>query len=152
MGQNQNAKIGLEKSQKIATWFHFLLRFKRFQVWIQTVEVPNFRTFPYLTKSFFSKKFPRDAMTDLWKSLNVQHCFSARFHNDACRGTGSKNGTCYTASECQTKGGTNGGTCASGYGVCCLCKTKRGLNLLHITIMVFIDLNYYSNSSFLAFL
>ena len=24
--------------------------------------------------------------------------------------------------ECSTKGGTNDGTCASGFGVCCICK------------------------------
>jgi len=33
--------------------------------------------------------------------------------------SGSKNGTCYTAEECSNKGGTNAGSCASGFGVCC---------------------------------
>jgi len=42
-----------------------------------------------------------------------------RFPNDICSGT-SRNGTCYTAEECSTKGGTNDGTCASGFGVCCI--------------------------------
>merc|ERR1711990_1277259 len=43
-----------------------------------------------------------------------------RFPNDPCTVTsGSKNGTCYTAEECSTKGGTNAGSCASGFGVCC---------------------------------
>jgi hypothetical protein len=43
-----------------------------------------------------------------------------RFPNDPCViGTSSKNGTCYTAEECSNKGGTNGGSCASGFGVCC---------------------------------
>ncbi|XP_071749656.1 uncharacterized protein [Lepeophtheirus salmonis] len=41
-----------------------------------------------------------------------------RFRNDACSG-GSKNGTCYTSAECESRGGTNGGSCASGFGVCC---------------------------------
>merc|ERR1719367_510544 len=31
----------------------------------------------------------------------------------------TKNGTCYTAEECSQKGGSNDGSCASGYGVCC---------------------------------
>ena len=44
-----------------------------------------------------------------------------RFPNDACEGTGNKNGTCYTPEECENKGGTNSGSCASGYGVCCTC-------------------------------
>merc|ERR1719225_1842890 len=43
-----------------------------------------------------------------------------RFPNDPCViSGGSKNGTCYTAEECSNKGGTNAGSCASGFGVCC---------------------------------
>ena len=34
----------------------------------------------------------------------------------------AKNGTCYTTSECEARSGTNGGSCAAGYGVCCQCK------------------------------
>jgi len=41
-----------------------------------------------------------------------------RFPNDACDG-GSRNGTCYTKEECSDKGGTEDGSCAQGYGVCC---------------------------------
>ena len=45
------------------------------------------------------------------------------FPNDPCASSdGLRNGTCYTATECQSKGGINGGTCASGFGVCCVCK------------------------------
>ena len=44
-----------------------------------------------------------------------------RFNNGPCQGD-SKNGTCYTTEECETKGGTNSGSCASGYGVCCTCN------------------------------
>lgn len=40
------------------------------------------------------------------------------FPNDPCEAD-TKNGTCYTAEECSQKGGTNDGSCASGYGVCC---------------------------------
>jgi len=40
------------------------------------------------------------------------------FPNDPCDAD-TKNGTCYTAEECSQKGGTNSGSCASGYGVCC---------------------------------
>jgi hypothetical protein len=44
-----------------------------------------------------------------------------RFPNDACLATtASKNGTCYTAEECSNKGGTSGGSCAEGFGVCCV--------------------------------
>merc|ERR1712223_1834875 len=42
--------------------------------------------------------------------------------------TGSKNrnGTCYTSSECTSKGGTASGNCAAGFGVCCLFLYKTG--------------------------
>lgn len=43
-----------------------------------------------------------------------------RFPNDGCIVSGgTKNGTCYTTEECSSKGGVNGGSCASGFGVCC---------------------------------
>merc|ERR1739848_980830 len=48
-----------------------------------------------------------------------------RFPNDICSCT-SRNGTCYTAEECSTKGGTNDGTCASGFGVCCIFALSCG--------------------------
>merc|ERR1711899_651810 len=41
-----------------------------------------------------------------------------KFPNDICSRS-SYNGTCYTAEECSSKGGTNEGSCASGFGVCC---------------------------------
>merc|ERR1712238_173892 len=42
-----------------------------------------------------------------------------KFPNDVCAGA-SRNGTCYTAEECSTKGGASDGSCASGFGVCCV--------------------------------
>ena len=30
----------------------------------------------------------------------------------------------YFREECSNKGGTNGGSCASGFGVCCTCKLQ----------------------------
>ena len=43
-----------------------------------------------------------------------------RFANTACTGTNSYNGTCYTSAECSSYGGTGSGTCAAGFGVCCI--------------------------------
>ena len=53
-----------------------------------------------------------------------------QFSNDGCRststissgGTGStnRNGTCFTNNECSSKGGTAAGSCAAGFGVCCV--------------------------------
>lgn len=42
-----------------------------------------------------------------------------RFPNDACKGTSTRNGTCYTSAECSDKGGSSSGSCADGFGVCC---------------------------------
>ncbi len=52
------------------------------------------------------------------------------FPNAACSGSGTKNGTCYTQAECSSLGGTNAGSCASGFGVCCTCE---GLLPVHTT-------------------
>ena len=56
----------------------------------------------------------------LYFSVNIYEII--KFPNDVCVGA-TKNGTCYTAMECANRGGNNAGTCASGFGVCCECKT-----------------------------
>ena len=48
------------------------------------------------------------------------------FPNSACGATSGYNGTCYTASECTSKGGTASGTCASSFGVCCVFSLACG--------------------------
>merc|ERR1719330_30487 len=48
-----------------------------------------------------------------------------KFPNDVCSGT-TRNGTCYTAEECSNLGGTTDGSCASGFGVCCLFSLSCG--------------------------
>eukprot|EP00095_Tigriopus_kingsejongensis_P001716 maker-scaffold539_size142544-snap-gene-0.25 protein:Tk01716 transcript:maker-scaffold539_size142544-snap-gene-0.25-mRNA-1 annotation:"hypothetical protein X777_11818" len=51
-----------------------------------------------------------------------------KFQNTRCM-TGvntNTNGTCYTAEECRTKLGTSEGTCAGGYGVCCIFRIRCG--------------------------
>lgn len=46
-----------------------------------------------------------------------------KFKNSWCTAS-NVNGTCYTANECETIGGTSTGTCADGFGVCCIVKLK----------------------------
>jgi len=59
------------------------------------------------------------------KALNVFNV--VKFPNDACTSTSSNyNGTCYTATECKTLGGTASGTCASSFGVCCVFSLTCG--------------------------
>jgi len=42
------------------------------------------------------------------------------FKNDACASLSGNNGTCYSSKDCIKQGGVRSGTCASGFGVCCL--------------------------------
>ncbi len=49
-----------------------------------------------------------------------------RFPNDPCPGNAGKNGTCYTNDECESRGGLNGGVCASGFGICCIINVGCG--------------------------
>jgi len=42
------------------------------------------------------------------------------FPNTACGALNGYNGTCFTASECEAKGGSASGACASSFGVCCV--------------------------------
>jgi len=51
------------------------------------------------------------------------------FPNDGCasqsvQGSKPRNGTCFTSTECNEKGGTVSGNCAAGFGVCCLFITS----------------------------
>lgn len=48
-----------------------------------------------------------------------------RFANDACEAADGKTGVCMTSSECKTSGGGASGTCAKGYGTCCLLVKKK---------------------------
>jgi len=56
-----------------------------------------------------------------------------RFPNAACVGSNANMGTCYTAEECEDNSGTASGSCADGYGVCCIfsinCGGKSSQNL-----------------------
>merc|ERR1712117_676585 len=48
-----------------------------------------------------------------------------QFPNQQCTSASSSStyGTCYTASECSSKGGSTDGNCAAGFGVCCVITT-----------------------------
>jgi len=41
-----------------------------------------------------------------------------KFKNEPCVGS-QRNGTCFTSAECEEAGGSEDGTCADGFGVCC---------------------------------
>merc|ERR1712018_359669 len=58
------------------------------------------------------------------KALSVFNVVT--FPNSACGATNGYNGTCFTTSECEAKGGTASGTCASSFGVCCVFSLSCG--------------------------
>lgn len=43
-----------------------------------------------------------------------------QFNNGMCNATSGEMGVCFTAAECTSKGGVSSGSCASGFGVCCV--------------------------------
>ncbi|XP_063236070.1 uncharacterized protein LOC134538576 [Bacillus rossius redtenbacheri] len=43
-----------------------------------------------------------------------------QFANQGCAAASGDNGTCLTAAECDSRGGTASGPCAGGYGICCV--------------------------------
>lgn len=67
---------------------------------------------------------------DMDRNAKLLPIFSVvTFPNDLCAGTESgatRNGTCYTSAECSSKGGTSSGSCASGFGVCCIFALSCG--------------------------
>lgn len=48
-----------------------------------------------------------------------------KFKNEPCIGS-SRNGTCFTSAECDNAGGTESGSCADGFGVCCIVLLTNG--------------------------
>lgn len=49
-----------------------------------------------------------------------------QFKNGPCNTTETQSGTCYTRTECDARGGSSFGTCAGGFGVCCLFSLNCG--------------------------
>jgi len=65
-----------------------------------------------------------DVLERTGRNLSVFNVVS--FPNSVCGATNGFNGTCYTASECTSLGGTASGTCASSFGVCCVFSIACG--------------------------
>ena len=69
-----------------------------------------------------SKSGPHNSLTT--KSPKTQKFLNlitwVKFDNTECAGTSGDNGTCFTSNECSEIGGTPDGTCATGFGVCCV--------------------------------
>lgn len=68
------------------------------------------------------------AFQNIWTS-NFKHCLNLHFVLKSIALLNNsyhfnfrinRNGTCFTSTECEEKGGSASGNCASGFGVCCL--------------------------------
>ena len=58
--------------------------------------------------------------------ISVFSLFSIiRFQNDICNVTVNEQGVCYTSHECEIRGGRAAGSCAAGFGTCCVCKKSK---------------------------
>ena len=73
-----------------------------------------------------------------YRFLNPFSLFSlVQFPNSECNSASGTQGTCYTGSECTQRGGTADGSCASGFGVCCIfsndCNTETSQNGTYFT-------------------
>jgi len=64
---------------------------------------------------------PRDKAQKAIGIFNI-----VKFNNDVCDTGNNMNGTCYTAEECTNRNGVASGSCADGYGVCCVITLTCG--------------------------
>jgi len=70
-----------------------------------------------------------------------------QFPNKACSSTSGtySNGTCYTAGECSSKGGSSQGNCAAGFGVCCIFSVSTTASSVSENCTYIVNPNYPSN-------
>ena len=81
----------------------------------------------FISEALAEEAASSNATSDSSRDGKVLSVFNVvTFPNSACGATNGYNGTCYTASECTTKGGTASGTCASSFGVCCVFSIACG--------------------------
>jgi len=70
-----------------------------------------------------------------------------QFPNDACGSTSGtfNNGTCYTSGECSSKGGSSQGSCAAGFGVCCIFTVSASASTIRENCTYITNPSYPSN-------
>jgi len=70
-----------------------------------------------------------------------------QFPNDVCTSTSGTytNGTCITSGECVSRGGTSQGSCAAGFGVCCVYTFSATGSTISQNVSYLINPNYPSN-------
>merc|ERR1712013_70565 len=70
-----------------------------------------------------------------------------QFPNEACTSTSGtySNGTCFTANECSSNGGSANGNCASGFGVCCVFSISASGSKINQNNSYIVNPSYPSN-------
>jgi len=70
-----------------------------------------------------------------------------QFPNEGCTSTSStyNNGTCFTASECSSNGGSAMGNCAAGFGVCCVFSVSASGSSVSQNCSYIVNPSYPSN-------
>jgi len=70
-----------------------------------------------------------------------------QFPNEGCTTTSATydNGTCFTASECSSKGGSANGNCAAGFGVCCVFSVSATGSTVSQNCSYIVNPSYPSN-------
>jgi len=72
--------------------------------------------------------FADEAHEDLPTSDREDKLFSVfqivKFNNEECAASDGNSGVCFTAQECTARGGVATGTCAAGFGSCCVFKAN----------------------------
>ncbi|CAG7838219.1 unnamed protein product [Allacma fusca] len=75
------------------------------------------------------------AGVDEKQSKLISMLMMIRLQNAPCQADQGANGTCYPRNQCALLGGTAGGTCAAGFGVCCVfqksCNTESNQNITY---------------------
>jgi len=66
------------------------------------------------------------AISNSDKAKNIAIFNVVKFQNTECTGGNNNPGTCYTTEECENREGTADGSCAEGYGVCCIFEINCG--------------------------
>lgn len=70
-----------------------------------------------------------------------------QFPNQVCSTTSGtySNGTCITSSECSSRGGTSQGSCAAGFGVCCIFTYSATGSVISQNVSYIVNPGYPSN-------
>jgi len=110
-----------------------------------------FRLTILISSIVFLKCFNGQSQNDTEQSIKSGKVFSlfsvVQFPNDECTTTSGtySNGTCITSSECSSRGGTAQGSCAAGFGVCCIYTYSDTGSIVTQNVSYLVNPSYPSN-------